>query len=121
MTQTHEALAEVVGKEFVSNQPEEAFFYSRDGGTMDPKKPDYVVMPRTPEEVQAVVELANREKIPVIPLGGGQALSGITRALKGGIVLDMKRMNRILEVNEASRYVVSLSRPASRRECCRHI
>ena len=106
MTQTHEALAEVVGKEFVSNQPEEAFFYSRDGGTMDPKKPDYVVMPRTPEEVQAVVELANRGKIPVIPLGGGQALSGITRALKGGIVLDMKRMNRILEVNEASRYVV---------------
>ena len=73
---------------------------------MDPKKPDYVVMPRTPEEVQAVMALANREKIPVVPLGGGQALSGITRALKGGIVLDMKRMNRILEVNEASRYVV---------------
>ncbi|NQU08443.1 MAG: FAD-binding oxidoreductase [Candidatus Abyssubacteria bacterium] len=106
MTQTHEALAEIVGKEFVSNQPEEAFFYSRDGGTMDPKKPDYVVMPRTPEEVQTVMELANREKVPVIPLGGGQALSGISRALKGGIVLDMKRMNRILEVNEASRYVV---------------
>ncbi len=55
MTQTHEALAEIVGKEFASNQPEEAFFYSRDGGTMDPKEPDYVVMPKRTEEVQAVM------------------------------------------------------------------
>jgi glycolate oxidase len=106
MADIHDALAEIVGKDYVSNHPEEAFFYSRDGGTMDPKEPDYVVMPRTPEEVQAVVQLANREKVPVVPLGGGQALSGISRALKGGIVVDMKRMNEIIEVNEASRYVV---------------
>ena len=106
MADIYDALAEIVGKDYVSNHPEEAFFYSRDGGTMDPKEPDYVVMPRTTGEVQAVVELANREKIPVVPLGGGQALSGISRALKGGIVVDMKRMNEIIEVNEASRYVV---------------
>jgi glycolate oxidase len=106
MSDVYDALAEIVGKDFVSNQAEEVFFYSRDGGTMDPKEPDYVVLPETAEEVQAVVQLANLEKIPVVPLGGGQALSGISRALKGGIVVDMKRMNRIIEVNEASRYVV---------------
>jgi len=39
-------------------------------------------------------------------MGGGLTLSGICRPLKGGIVLDMKRMNRILEVNETSRYAV---------------
>ena len=39
MTQINEALAEIVGKEFVSKQPEEAFFYSRDGGTMVLKAP----------------------------------------------------------------------------------
>ncbi len=106
MDDIYSALAEIVGKQYVSNQPEEAFIYSRDPGTMDPRKPDYVVMPETAEEVQAVVHLANAKKIPIVPLGGGLVLSGLTRPLKGGIVLDMKRMNRILEVNETSRYVV---------------
>jgi len=106
MDRIYEALAEIVGKDFVSSQQEELFFYSRDGGTMDPQKPDFVVMPRTAEEVQAVLHLANREKTPVVPLGGGLVLSGLSRPLKGGIVLDMKRMNTILEVNETSRYVL---------------
>jgi len=106
MGNVYEALAEIVGKEYVSDQPEELWLYSRDPGTMDPKKPDYVVVPHTVEEVQAVVHLANREKIAVVPLGGGLVLSGLCRPLKGGIVLDMKRMNKILEVNETSRYAV---------------
>jgi len=106
MSNVHEALAEIVGEQYVSDQQEEAFFYSQDGGTMDPKPPDFVALPDGTEQVQAIVQLANREKIPVVPLGGGQALSGITRALKGGIVIDMKRMHRIIEVNETSRYVV---------------
>ncbi len=106
MAKVYEALAEIVGKEFVSDQPEELFIYSRDPGTMDPVSPDYVVVPHTVEEIQAVLHLANREKIPVVPLGGGLVLSGLSRPLKRGIVLDMKRMNRILEVNETSRYVV---------------
>ncbi|RJP75685.1 MAG: FAD-binding oxidoreductase [Candidatus Abyssobacteria bacterium SURF_17] len=106
MARIYEALAEIVGKEYISDQAEELFIYSRDPGTMDPKKPDYVVLPRTTEEVQAVIHLANREKVPVVPLGGGLALSGLSRPLKAGIVLDMKRMNKILEVNEKSRYVV---------------
>jgi glycolate oxidase len=106
MPNVYEALAEIVGREFVSNQPEELFFYSRDPGTMDPKQPDYVVVPHKVEEVQAIVHLANREKMPVVPLGGGLVLSGLCRPLKGGIVLDMKRMNKILEVNETSRYAV---------------
>ncbi|MBI4833181.1 MAG: FAD-binding oxidoreductase [Candidatus Lindowbacteria bacterium] len=106
MARIYDALAEIVGKNYISEQPEELFIYSRDPGTMDPRKPDYVVLPNSVEEVQAVLHLANREKIPVVPLGGGLVLSGLSRPLKGGIVLDMKRMNRILEVNEKSRYVV---------------
>mgnify|MGYP001035257156 CR=1 FL=1 len=106
MANVYEALAEIVGKEFVSNQPEEMFLYSRDPGTMDPKMPDFIVVPQNTEEVQAIVHLANREKIAVVPLGGGLVLSGLSRPLKGGIVLDMKRMNKIIEVNETSRYAV---------------
>jgi glycolate oxidase len=102
----YEELAEIVGKEFVSREPEELYLYSCDPGTMPPAKPDYVVLPGTTEEVQKIVLLANRHKIPVIPMGGALALSGLVRPLRGGIVVDMKRMDRIIEVNERARYAV---------------
>lgn len=106
MEKIYNELKEIVGPRFVSNQPEELLIYSRDMGTMRPAFPDLVVMPGTVEEVQKIVVAANREKVPVVPMGGGLVLSGLTRALKGGMVVDMKRMNRILEVNEFSRYVL---------------
>ena len=99
-------LAEIVGPSYVSNHPEERFIYSRDMGTMPPAAPDLVVMPGSAEEVQQIVMLANEKKIPVVPMGGGLVLSGLTRALKGGMVVDLKRMNRIHEVNETSRYAL---------------
>ncbi|MBN2397324.1 MAG: FAD-binding oxidoreductase, partial [Deltaproteobacteria bacterium] len=72
----------------------------------DPHLPDYVVAPKTTEEIQKIVQLANREKIPIVPMGNGMALTGLVIPLKGGIVMDMKRMNRIIEVNEMGRYAV---------------
>ncbi len=106
MEQVYKELIDIVGERYVSNHPEELFIYSRDPGTMLPAYPDFVVMPNSTMEVQKVVLLANREGVPLVPMGGGLVLSGLTRALRGGIVLDMKRMNRILEVNETSRYVI---------------
>jgi len=100
------ALIEIVGERGVSNTPEELWFYSRDPGVLTPHLPDYVAAPRTTEEVRKIVLLANREKIPVVPMGNGMALTGLVIPLKGGIVLDMKRMNRILEVNAMARYAV---------------
>ena len=73
---------------------------------MNPADPEWVVMPKTAQEVQKIVELSNKEQIPIVPMGGGLTLSGLVRPLKGGIVMDLKRMNRIVEVNEQSRYVV---------------
>lgn len=99
-------LENIVGAAYVSDQPEELYFYASDPGTMPPSRPDFVVMPDSTDEVAAIVRLANAEKIPLVPMGAGLVLSGLTRALKGGIVLDMKRMNRILEVNRISRYAV---------------
>ena len=100
------ALAEVVGESYVSNQPEETYFYARDPGLMPPHEPDCVVVPKTVEEVQKIVKLAAKEKIPLVPMGAGMALTGLIIPLKGGIVMDMKRMNRILEVNERARYAL---------------
>ena len=106
MDSRFKALAEIVGEGYASKEPEELYIYARDLGTSEPHLPDYVVMPKTTEEVQAIVELANRDKIPLVPLGGGLNLNGLTLPLRGGIVVDMRRMDRILEVDEKSRYAV---------------
>jgi len=100
------SLAKIVGEQYVSSQPEELFFYARDPGLMPAHKPDYVIVPQTVEEIQKIVRLANKEKIPLVPMGAGMALTGLIIPLKGGIVVDMKRMNKILEVNEKARYVI---------------
>ena len=99
-------LSKITDKDFISNNKEELYLYGRDPGLMPPHEPDYVVMPSTVDEIQAIVKLANREKIPIIPKGGGLSLTGLVIPQKGGILLDMKRMGQILEVNEASGYVI---------------
>ncbi len=106
MDPVYQALANLVGKEYVSNQPEELYIYSFDLGTAEPCRPQYVVSPRTTEHIQDILRLANKEKIPVVPLGGGLSLAGLAVPLKGGILLDLKRMDSIIEVNEKARYAV---------------
>lgn len=106
MNEIYKSLAEIVGENYVSYQAEELFFYSRDPGLMPPNKPDFVVLPKTSSEIQEIVKLAKREKIPIVPMGAGLALTGLVIPLKGGIVVDMKRMNKIVEVNERARYAI---------------
>ena len=99
-------LKTILGSDYVSDAAEELFIYSRDQGVQDPHMPDCVVMPGSAMEVREIIRLAVQKKIPVVPMGGGLVLSGLTVPLKGGIVLDMKRMNRIIEINEKSHYAV---------------
>ncbi|UCE12608.1 MAG: FAD-binding oxidoreductase, partial [Candidatus Heimdallarchaeota archaeon] len=106
MQSIYDSLAEIVSKEYISNQKEELYIYSQDPGMMDPHPPDYVVLPKTTEEVQRIIELANENKIPVVPVGGSLSLSGLVIPHHGGIVIDLRRMDRVLEVNEESRYIV---------------
>jgi glycolate oxidase len=61
--------------------------------------PDAVVKPETAAQVAAIMRLANRERIPVTPRGGGTGLSGGAVPVHGGVVLSVERMNRILEVD----------------------
>ncbi len=96
----------IVGNDRVSDHSAELLIYSRDSGAQPPGRADFVVLPKTPEEVQQVVRLANRRQIPITPLGGGLSLSGLVVPDRGGIVLDMKRMDRILEVDEINRYAL---------------
>jgi glycolate oxidase len=99
-------LENIVGNDFVSNRLEDLYIYSQDPGASLPRDVDFVVMPSTTEEVQEIVKLANQEKIPIVPMGGGLTLSGLIIPVRGGIVLDMKRMDRIIEINKTSQYAL---------------
>ncbi|MFO7861621.1 MAG: FAD-binding oxidoreductase [Desulfosalsimonas sp.] len=106
MDSVYRALADIVGEDYVSAQTEELFTYSKDLGTSEPRWPEYVAAPKTADEVSRIVEMANEQKLAVVPLGGGMSLAGLALALRGGITLDLKRMDRILELNEQGRYMV---------------
>ena len=69
-------------------------------------RPSCGVWPEAAEQVAGVLRLANREKIPVIPRGAGTGLSGMAVPVKGGIVLDLSHLNRILEISIEDRLAV---------------
>lgn len=102
----YQSLVSVLGDSFVSRSTEELYLYSRDLGAQPPRRVDCVAMPRTVEEVQQIMLLANEEKVPITPMGGGLNVSGLTVPVDGGIVLDMKRMDTIIEVNERNKYAI---------------
>jgi glycolate oxidase len=68
--------------------------------------PECVVRPQNADEIAAIMQLANRERIAVTPRGAGSGLSGGAVPIHGGIVLFCDRMNRILDIDPANMMVV---------------
>ena len=62
--------------------------------------PDIVAIPKTTEEMIQIAQVAHRYEIPIVPFGGGTGMGGGTAAWKGGIMVETKGMNQILEVDE---------------------
>jgi FAD/FMN-containing dehydrogenase len=69
--------------------------------------PDFVVLPDSTEQVSSILALANRKQIPVVPWGGGTNTYGSTLAIKGGIVVDLRKMDRILEIDKEEQVVIA--------------
>ena len=99
-----EKLRDIVG-ERASASPAERLCYSSDA-SMVSGTPDYVVRPLSTAEVSDVVGLAAAEGVPVTSRGAGTGLAGGAVALRGGIVLDLSGMDRILEMDLANLAVV---------------
>lgn len=95
-----------LGPENVSKDPQILERYSKDQSFTTPCRPDYVVYVRTVREIQTVIKIANKHKVPVIPFSSGMNLRGATIPSQGGIILDMSRMNKILEINEREGWVL---------------
>jgi len=72
-----------------------------------PPAPDFIVHPGSAGEVSSVLQIANKYKIPVIPWGGGSGSQGGALPIYGGIALDTKRMNKVLNIDVKSMTVTA--------------
>ncbi len=100
-------LARIVGTDGLVIDPGELRVYETDGLTVFKAMPDIVVLPRSAEEVAAVVRVCHREKIPFVARGSGTGLSGGALPVEGGVLIGLNRMNRIPEIDyENQRAVV---------------
>src|SRR6266700_3076325 len=88
----------VDGRGLISSS-EELKTYECDGLTNFRVKPRAVLLPTCTEQVQAIIRICHRERIPFVARGSGTGLSGGALPVENGIVIGLARMNRILEVD----------------------
>src|SRR3954469_15687006 len=100
-------LQDALGPDSVLTDPDVTAAYARDQAMLaEAGLPAAVVLPRSTEEVSAVLRLASRHGIPVVPRGAGSGLVGGANAIDGGITLVLTRMDAVLEVSAADRLAV---------------
>jgi len=98
-------LAEMVGAEYLFDSLDDLKPFASDYSLSPPRMPSYVARPKSVEEVQGIIKLANEHKMPVVPSSSGVHFNGATLPNQGGIIIDLSRMNDILEVDERNRKV----------------
>lgn len=96
-------LRRIVGLEGVIAGANELLVYECDAFTLEKNLPDAVVLPRSTEEVAAVVKLCAAANVPIIPRGAGTSLSGAVLPVEGGVMIALTRMNRVLSVDYENR------------------
>ncbi len=102
-----EKLKAIVGEPWVLVLEEDKRPYGSDETEDLYFPPEVVVKPRTPEEIAAIMRLANVENIPVTPMGARTGLSGGALPVFGGIALSMERFNAILHIDEQNLQVTT--------------
>ncbi len=102
-------LKEIVGNNNVSPKDIDILAYTKDTSligfnwTLQGKiagLPDFITWPETSEQISEILKFANQEKIPVIPYGEGSGVVGGAIPIYGGIIIDMKKFNKILDIND---------------------
>lgn len=102
-------LAEIVGNENITSKAVDKIAYSADFSWIShmwidrgqrPPVADFIVFPGNSSEVAELIKVANTYKLPVIPWGGGSGSQGAVTPVFGGVIVDLKRMNRLIEIDE---------------------
>src|SRR5438445_2819315 len=96
-------LRALIGDDAVISTPEELLVYECDAYTLEKYLPNVVTLPRTTEQVAAVVKFCAQHQLAIIPRGAGTSLSGGVLPVGGGMLIGLSRMNKILNVDVRNR------------------
>ena len=92
------SIEKIVGKEGYSTRVADLYTYGFDASIFH-TTPEMIIQPRSTEQVSEVMKIADAYNIPVVPRGAGTGLCGSAVPIKGGIVMDMSRMNKVLQIS----------------------
>src|SRR6266487_4609040 len=102
-----EEFKKILGEKYVLIDDESLYNYSHDETEDLHFLPDVVLKPRTAEEISAILNICNKEKIPITPRGAGTGLSGGALPHLGGVLLSTERMNSIIHIDERNLQVTT--------------
>jgi alkyldihydroxyacetonephosphate synthase len=111
-------LVDAVGREWVLAEEADRLIYGVDymwiprmwvDRGLVPPLPDFVVLPKDAGEIVKIARIANIYRIPLIPWGGGSGSQGGIMPVYGGITIDLKRLNRIIQINKEAQTVTALA------------
>ncbi|MFX0082097.1 MAG: FAD-binding oxidoreductase [Candidatus Hodarchaeota archaeon] len=101
MSNIFQKLENIVSKRNISNSLIVRHAYSRNVDPVLQGVPDIVIRPKDAQEISEILKIANEQNIPVTPRGGGDCEFGGSKPIgDGGIVLDIKRMNNIINLDQ---------------------
>jgi glycolate oxidase len=101
-----EKLRSIVGNDHCTTRLEDLHCYSYDGRST-PAMPEVVVFPDSTGQVSQIMKLASEYRFPVVPRGAGTGMTGGAVPVKGGLVLALTRMNRILEIDSENQIAIA--------------
>ncbi|TXT66270.1 MAG: putative D-lactate dehydrogenase (cytochrome) [Promethearchaeota archaeon] len=100
MSELYQKLENIVSDQFISDNEYIRHSYSRNVDPLLQGVPDIIIRPKDAKEISEILKVANQEKIPVYPRGGGDCEFGGSKPIgNNGILLDMKRMNKIINLD----------------------
>ena len=100
-----EKLLEIVGSGNFSDDPNVLSKYAADFSLTPAGAPSYVVKPKDAQEIGKIIKFANESAMPVVPVSSDVHFNGATIPKQGGIILDLARMKKVLEIDEDNRRV----------------
>ena len=99
------SLEEIVGEENFTDSLIDLIAYAKDASEHG-HRPDAAVWPTRTEQVSEIMKLATKEKFPVVPRGAGTSLAGLAVPELGGLIVDLGRMDKIIDINIEDRLAI---------------
>jgi glycolate oxidase len=97
----------IVGRDGVLSSPSVVHAYECDAYTVARARPSCVVLPTSTEQVRGIVRLCNLYRVPYVARGAGTGLSGGATPVEGAVVISLKKMNRIKQIDLENRMVLA--------------